>query len=151
MGSRYTIHHMWWRRKRIVRRRTRRTSVTKHYLAHKEAARTLVHEKLAHWNAQYQLPLKRISIRNTKSRWGSCSVEGNLNFSYKILFLPPHLQDYLIIHELCHVREFHHGPSFWELVARHCPEHKAARRELKHIERTGLPSRTEVRQRTLTT
>ncbi|NBD74353.1 DUF45 domain-containing protein [Patescibacteria group bacterium] len=127
---------MWWRRKRVVRRK-RSSSVTQHYLAHKEAARQLVHERLAYWSAHYNLPVRRVAIRNTRSRWGSCSEAGNLNFSYKILFLPPHLQDYLIIHELCHVQEFHHGPAFWALVARHYPEYRAARRELRAIERAG--------------
>lgn len=119
-----------WRRRR-VRRRRRPTTVTKHYLAHKEAARTLVHERLAHYNAHYQLQYNRVAIRNQRRCWGSCSSLQNLNFNYRILFLPEHLQDYLVVHELCHLVEMNHGPQFWALVAEQVPAYQTARRELR--------------------
>lgn len=121
---------MFW--KKIVRRRRKRlSSVTKHYTQHKELARELVHQKLAQWNAIYQFEYGRVAIRNQRRCWGSCSSKRNLNFNYKILFLPEHLQDYLIVHELCHLEAFHHGPSFWELVAQTLPEYKAHQKELR--------------------
>lgn len=118
---------MW----RIRFRRKRLTTKTKHYTEHKELARELVHKKLQQWNAVYQFTYGRVAIRNQRRCWGSCSSQKNLNFNYKILFLPDHLQDYLIVHELCHLQEFHHGPAFWELVAQTLPEYKNHRRELK--------------------
>lgn len=122
---------------RLVRRRRKRsTSVTKHYLEHKEDARILVHNKIAYWNQFYGFSFNRVAIRNTRRCWGSCTSLKNLNFSYKLLFLPPHLQDYIIVHELCHLQELHHKESFWKLVAEQIPSYETAIAELKHIEKT---------------
>jgi predicted metal-dependent hydrolase len=124
---------------RLVRRRPkRRSSVTKHYLAHKEEARELVHKKLEEWNAHYGLTYKRVAIRNQRRSWGSCTSLKNLNFSYKILFLPARLQDYLIVHELCHLAELNHGKKFWELVAKQIPDYKKRMEELRHLEKNRL-------------
>ena len=105
----------------------------KNYQTHKEAARTLVHARLAHYNRHYQVPLRKVFIKNHKSRWGSCSEKGNLNFNYKIIFLPQELQDYIIIHELCHLREFNHGPRFWAHVEQMVPNHRALRARLRRL------------------
>lgn len=85
-----------------------RRKPTKHYLQHKELARTFVHERVAYYTQVHGLECKRIAIRNTRKIWGSCSELGNLNCSYKIIFLPEHLAEYIIVHELCHLR---HLPS----------------------------------------
>ena len=117
-------------RRRVVRRRCSRrprawsAAARKHYVEHKEAARTLVHARLAHYNQFYNFNYNRVAIRNTRSRWGSCSSKQNLNFNYRILFLPPELQDYLIVHELCHLQEMNHAQSFWDLVAEQVPQYK---------------------------
>jgi predicted metal-dependent hydrolase len=103
----------------------------KEYLLHKESARALVHERLKHWNTFYNFTYGRIAIRNQRSRWGSCSKKGNLNFSYKIALLPPNLADYLIVHELCHIGEFNHSNRFWDLVGRAIPDYKALSKDLK--------------------
>lgn len=94
----------------------------KHYVTHKESARALVHEKLQHWNSFYNFTYHKVAIRSQKTRWGSCSSKGNLNFNYKIIFLEPALQDYLIVHELCHLKEMNHGPNFWSLVEKAIPD-----------------------------
>ena len=65
--------------------------------------------------------------------WGSCSSKKNLNFSYRLYFLPEYLSDYIIIHELCHLKEMNHSKRFWDLVALVCPSYKDYRRELKNI------------------
>lgn len=119
---------MW----RIRRRRKRLTTVTKHYTVHKELARELVHQKLVHWNQFYGFQYGRVSIRNQRTCWGSCSSNNNLNFNYKILFLPEHLQDYLIVHELCHLKEFNHSKNFWMLVEKTLPEYKDHKKELRN-------------------
>ena len=124
---------MWYRR----RRSPRRSSVTQHYLKHKEAARALVHDRLVHHNEHYGLAWNRVAIRNQRRSWGSCTSLRNLNFSYRILFLPQHLQDYIIVHELCHLVELNHGPNFWALVAERVPEHQQCRRDLRVLERGG--------------
>jgi len=122
-----------WRRKRV--RRKRASTVTKHYVAHKEQARALVLERLLHHNEHYQLEWNRVAIRNQRRCWGSCSSLRNLNFSYRILFLPAHLQDYIIVHEMCHLKEMNHGPNFWALVAERLPHYRDLRSELRAYDR----------------
>ena len=118
---------------RLVRRR-RRSSVTKHYLEHKAAARALVHSRLEFFNSHYGLAYKRVAIRNQRRCWGSCSALGNLNFSYRLLFLPPELSDYVIVHELCHLKELNHSPKFWALVAETIPDFKNRKQILKRYD-----------------
>jgi predicted metal-dependent hydrolase len=108
------------------------------YLAVKEDARRLVHERIAHFNQSYGFAVGKIFIKNHKSRWGSCSVKGNLNFNYKIALLPPELADYIVVHELCHLREFNHSPRFWRLVEEAIPDHPARRRALRRLERFSV-------------
>jgi predicted metal-dependent hydrolase len=103
------------------------------YRHHKERARTLAEERIAYFNRSYRFAFKSVNIRNQKTRWGSCSKKGNLNFNYKIAFLPQRLADYIIVHELCHLREFNHSKKFWELVSKTVPEHALTRKELKNI------------------
>jgi hypothetical protein len=98
---------------------------------YREEARALVHLKIAFWNSHYKLPLRKVFIKNQKTRWGSCSSKGNLNFSYRIVYLPEELRDYLIVHELCHLREFNHSKNFWNLVAETIPDYEKRRAALK--------------------
>lgn len=105
----------------------------KKYETHKEKARQLAHERLVALNMHYGFTYKRISIRCQRTRWGSCSKKGNLNFNYKIALMPPHLVDYIIVHELCHLGAFNHSPAFWRLVAQTVPDHKAIRQELRNF------------------
>jgi predicted metal-dependent hydrolase len=93
----------------------------------------LVHARIAELNQLYQLPIKRVAIRNSRSRWGSCSSKGNLNFNYRLLFLPPSLQEYVVAHELCHLIHFNHSSEFWGQVERAVPEWKRLRRELRTV------------------
>ncbi len=79
----------------------------------------------------------RVAIRNQRRCWGSCSANKNLNFNYKILFLPPHLADYIIVHELCHLTHLHHGKDFWDLVGEQVPNYKACVAELKMVDAAG--------------
>ncbi len=88
-------------------------------------------KRLAHFNATYQFKIGQVSIRNQKSRWGSCSSRGNINFNYKIVLLPPDLADYIIVHELCHLGEMNHGASFWNLVAKTIPNYLTRRKSIR--------------------
>ena len=103
----------------------------KEYKASKNEARRLIEERLAYFQGAYAVSWKRVNIRNQKTRWGSCSRTGNLSFNYRLLLLPPHLCDYVIVHELCHLREMNHSPKFWALVAVTFPDYKALRREMR--------------------
>lgn len=94
-------------------------------------ARILVHARLEYFNQLYGFSYNRIFIKNQKSRWGSCSSKKNLNFNYRIALLPTELQDYLIVHELCHLAEMNHSKNFWKLVERAVPEYKRLNKRLK--------------------
>lgn len=102
-----------------------------HYREHKNSARKLSVEKVEFWNEKLSFQYNKISVRRARSRWGSCSSKGNLNFNYKILFLPVELQDYLIVHELCHLKEMNHSSRFWKLVEEQIPEYKECERRLR--------------------
>ncbi len=121
-----------WYFKRVRRNVAKRG--TKTYLKDKVAARALVLERLEHFKTIYPYPYNRVSIKNQVSRWGSCSEKGNLNFNYRIVHLPPHLADYVIVHELCHLWEFNHSQKFWDLVAVAVPDYKAHREELRKVQ-----------------
>lgn len=103
------------------------------FLAHKEAAERLVAERLAHFNETYGFSFNRVSIRDQKSRWGSCSKRGTLSFNYRLALLPRALADYVIVHELCHLKEFNHSKKFWALVSQAIPEYAAHKRELRAL------------------
>lgn len=103
----------------------------KEYKASKNEAKRLIEERLAYFQGAYDVRWNRVSIRNQSTRWGSCSRTGNLSFNYRLLFLPPHLCDYVIVHELCHLREMNHSPKFWALVALTFPDYKKLRREMR--------------------
>lgn len=129
---------MWrFRFKKKHKKRIRTTSVTEHYLENKKLAREMVLERLSLFNLHYQLTWNRVSIRNQSRCWGSCTSLKNLNFNYKLLFLPPHLRDYIIVHELCHLKELNHSKVFWDLVAEQIPEYRFLARELKSIDSRG--------------
>lgn len=112
---------------RIIFRSGRR----REYKKLKEHARFLVHAHLARLNQFYNFSFNRVCVKNHKSRWGSCSKKGNLNFNYKIIHLPVELAEYIVVHELCHLRELNHSPRFWALVARAVPDYKKRRHQLK--------------------
>ena len=105
-------------------------SSKKDYEQFKKAAHVIAEQRLAHFNASYGFDFKKISIRNQKTRWGSCSKTGTVCFNYKIALLPPHLADYIIVHELCHIGEMNHSKKFWALVARTIPDYRSLRAEL---------------------
>lgn len=76
-------------------------------------------------------PVKSVSMKDTRSRWGSCSWDGNLSFSWRIVMAPPFVIDYLAAHEVAHLKEMNHGPKFWALCADLCPDMDRARQWLK--------------------
>ena len=101
------------------------------YLRLKKNSRDFAIKKLEKLNEFYGFEYKKVFIRNQKSRWGSCSSRRNLNFNYKIMFLPERHADYIIVHELCHLKEFNHSQRFWSLVSQALPEYKEIKKQLK--------------------
>lgn len=74
----------------------------------------------------------RITIRNQKTRWGSCSAKGNLNFNCLLMLAPPRVIDYVVVHELCHRKEMNHSKFFWAEVEKILPDYKDSRKWLKN-------------------
>jgi predicted metal-dependent hydrolase len=95
-------------------------------LLHKE-----IEKRATHFAAKLGCSFTRISLRDTTSRWGSCSSSGNLSFSWRLVFAPSEVLDYVIIHEICHLKEMNHSDRFWELVAGLCPDYIQHRTWLK--------------------
>jgi len=73
-----------------------------------------------------------LALRDTRSRWGSCSSAGRLMFSWRLVMAPPAVLDYVAAHEVAHLRHMNHGPAFWRLVGRLCPDYEAHRAWLRH-------------------
>lgn len=75
-----------------------------------------------------------VKVRNYKSRWGCCDIKGNIYFNYKLFMLPLNLREYVIIHELCHLKHHNHSTAFWSLVESYLPNCKSLRKELKNYD-----------------
>jgi len=84
---------------------------------------------------QFNFPLKKISIRGQSTRWGSCSRRGTISLNYKLMKFKKEVIDYVIIHELCHLKEMNHSKRFWDEVEKIIPEYRLLRKELKEAER----------------
>lgn len=87
------------------------------------------------WANKIGVAPKRLTIRNQKRRWGSCSGRGTVSLNYRVGLLPPCLQDYVLIHELCHLKEMNHSVRFWSLVSAHCPSYKDRIVALRKVEK----------------
>ena len=97
----------------------------------REHARIFVENRIGYFNKFYNFEINRIAIKNTSTRWGSCSSKKNLNFNYKIIYLRPALADYLIVHELCHLGRLNHSKEFWALVSKTIPDYVSINKELR--------------------
>ena len=103
----------------------------KEFKINKAKALHFVRDKIAKINAVYNFSVGKVMIKDQKSRWGSCSKKGNLNFNYKIALLPERLGEYVVAHELCHLKEFNHSRKFWKLVSVTIPDYKLCVRKLR--------------------
>ena len=88
-------------------------------------------ERTAFFAERMGVDYGRITVREQKTRWGSCSSKGNLNFNYQLYYLPDELLDYVVIHELAHRRYMDHSKEFWAEVEKYCPDYRERRQQLK--------------------
>ncbi len=96
-----------------------------------EKAMKIIPERVGHYARLMGVSYGRITIREQKTRWGSCSGKGNLNFNWKLTLMPAELLDYVVVHELAHRREMNHSRDFWRIVEQVLPDYQTRRRELK--------------------
>lgn len=87
-----------------------------HFETHKQSALIFCSQKVEQRNNNLWWNYQKITVKSLKSKRWSCSSKGNLNFNYKLMFLPEPMADYIIVHELCHLQQMNHGPRFWKLV-----------------------------------
>ena len=97
----------------------------------KREAKRDIEALVAKHTASVGRPAKAIRFKDTSSRWGSCTADGSLSFSWRIMMAPPTVIDYLVAHEVAHLREMNHGPKFWALCRELCPRSEEARAWLK--------------------
>lgn len=104
----------------------------------REYARVHLGEKVQFYSNQMQVHINRIAIKEQKTRWGSCSSKGNLNFNWKLVLMPERIQDYVVVHELAHRKQMNHSEAFWKEVELVLPDYKERRQWLREQEREYL-------------
>ena len=90
-----------------------------------------ISERVARFAPQVGVSYGRITIRSQRTRWGSCSARGNLNFNCLLMLCPEEVRDYVVVHELCHRKQLNHSPQFWAEVAAILPDYARHRKWLK--------------------
>ena len=117
------------------RRRCKKRTLTAAQAAEVERlriqAKAALPPRLAELAALHGFTYNKVRIKHNSSNWGSCSELGNINLNLNIMRLPEHLRDYVLLHELCHLRYLNHGPEFHALLESVCPGHRALQKELK--------------------
>ncbi|MCD7723935.1 MAG: M48 family metallopeptidase [Clostridiales bacterium] len=105
-----------------------RAALEKRYI---EAAKDYFPKRAAYFQPFTGGTYRRITVRDQKTRWGSCSAKGTLSFNWRLMLAPPAVLDYVVVHELCHLTHMDHSPAFWQAVGEVCPDYRACRQWLK--------------------
>jgi predicted metal-dependent hydrolase len=98
---------------------------------YKRKARQHIRQRVDFFSRDLNLRAKSVKVTSAEKRWGSCSAEDNLSFSFRLIMAPPDIIDYVIVHELMHIKEKNHSDAFWKLIEEFIPEYKIYRRWLK--------------------
>ena len=101
------------------------------YEKHQELARQVLQRRAEYYARQMQVSYGRVAVKDQKTRWGSCSAKGNLNFNWRLILAPGEVLDYVVVHELAHRREMNHSVRFWNLVESVLPDYQQRKRWLK--------------------
>ena len=98
-----------------------------------EKAMEIFPKRVEYYSQHMGISYGRITIREQKTRWGSCSGRGNLNFNWKLTLMPPEILDYVVVHELAHRKEMNHSKDFWKIVEQVLPDYQKRRKRLKEL------------------
>ena len=122
-------------KKNAMKRQEKREMPEAEKKYYRNLAREVLGARTGYYARKMGVTYGRISIREQKTRWGSCSSAGNLNFNWKLVLMPPELLDYVVVHELAHRKEMNHSPRFWAIVERELPDYCNRREKLKILGR----------------
>ncbi len=103
------------------------------YNKYKGRSLQLVRDLVKECNVHYNFSYTTIRVKDMHTQWGSCSSDKRLNFNYRLYFLPRHLAQYIVVHELCHLEEMNHSHRFWNLVRSTLPDYRKRQHELKKL------------------
>jgi len=126
----FVQRHTEW----VARQRARLTPSafgTEERTALRDRARKELPARLLEIAAGHGMAVAGVSIRNQRTRWGSCGRDGKISLNWRLVLMPPAVRDYVLIHELMHLRRLDHSPAFWTLVAAACPGYREARQWLR--------------------
>lgn len=115
------------------RRKPRKAPVNAQVELLRAQAKSELPPRLAQLAALHGFVYKKVFIKNNISNWGSCSSLGNINLNLRLVTLPQELQDYVMLHELCHLKYLNHGPQFHALLESVCPGHRELARSLRGV------------------
>lgn len=102
---------------------------------YRTVAKTIIPERVAHFAQIMRVSPKNIRVSSAKKCWGSCNAKGGLNFAWRLMMAPGSALDYVVVHELAHLKQMNHSPRFWAIVAKTLPDHKARQKQLKKTQR----------------
>lgn len=118
---------------------------------YRNAAKMHFTERVAFYHTKTGGSYTSVTVRNQKSRWGSCSSRGTLSFNYRLMFAPPNVLDYVVVHELCHLTHMNHSGDFWNMVERIMPDYRIYKNWLRdhgheltlenYLKQRGIPVR----------
>jgi predicted metal-dependent hydrolase len=134
-AEKFVVSRLAWIHKSLAEMKNKNSApwvgTVKEYHDHKARATKLIKDRVVFWAKVGGFKYKSISIKNQRSKWGSCTKAGKLNFNYRLYFLPQDLVDYVVVHELCHLRHMNHSRAFWHLVGDIYPGYANAKKLLR--------------------
>jgi predicted metal-dependent hydrolase len=121
-----------WINKKLAKVQARRAEPKAHFDGDLNDASRIINERVTVYSELMQLFPKKVAVKDQRRRWGSCSARtGALNLNWRIVMAPPQVVDYVVVHELSHIKHPNHSPAFWSLVAQFVPDYKARRKWLR--------------------
>ena len=146
VAERFAVSHERWIRRQLARVAAQPALPPAEYAALRWRAAEVLPRQLAVLATHHGVTPLRIAVGDQRTRWGSCSRAGNIRLNWRLVLMPGWVRDYVMIHELMHLRRLDHSPEFWTLVEAACPGYRAARRWLRaHLPLPVGPRAAEMR------